>query len=103
MQVTVEFVDEEATRYDFRIKIKTSNQDGEQEIDYGQLREIDRVLQPHNAEASGLFPRFKMWSRLLINQPQTEDLKKLEQVSAVPLSSFLLHCACLSACPSSVV
>jgi hypothetical protein len=80
MQVTVEFADEEATRYDFRIKIKTSNQEAEQEIDYDQLREINRVLQPHNAEASALFPQFKMWSSMWLNQPQTEDLKKLEQV-----------------------
>jgi hypothetical protein len=79
MEFKVEFVDERATRFDFRIKIKTKNQEAEQEIDYDQLREMDRVLQPHNAEASDVFPRFQMWSSLL-DQPKTEDLKKFEQV-----------------------
>jgi hypothetical protein len=79
MEFKVEFVDEGATRFDFRIKIKTKNQEAEQEIDYDQLREMDRVLQPHNAEASDVFPRIQMWSSLL-DQPKTEDLKKFEQV-----------------------
>jgi hypothetical protein len=73
------FVDKEATRFDFQIKIKTKNQEAERELIYDQLREIDRVLKPHNAEASSLFPVFQLWADLP-DQPQTEDLERFKQV-----------------------
>jgi hypothetical protein len=80
MEFQFEFVDEKASRWKFRIKIKTSYHEEEQrEMSYERLREIDRAVKPHNAPAAALFPRFQMWASWL-DQPKTLDLERFAKV-----------------------
>jgi hypothetical protein len=83
MEFQFEFVNEKASRWKFRIKIKTSLHEEEQrEMSYEQLREIHRAVKPHNARAAALFPVFKMWASWL-DQPKALDLERFAEVCSV--------------------
>jgi hypothetical protein len=90
MEFKFEFIDEKASRWKFRMKIKTSHHEEEQrEMSYEQLREIDLAVKPHNAQAAALFPRFQMWASWL-NQPKTLDLERFAKVCSVLVVLLLL-------------
>jgi hypothetical protein len=90
MEFQFEFVDEKASQWKFRMKIKTSYHEEEQrEISYEQLQEIDLAVKPHNPRAAALFPRFQMWASWLY-QPKTLDLERFAKVCWCFFSSALL-------------
>jgi hypothetical protein len=68
-----------ATRFQFKLTIETKTQVGELIFSYQQLQEIHRMIRPHNAKASTLFPQFKIWAPY-VSQPKASDMEKFRQV-----------------------